>query len=190
MKNNNTAIFENSARRTLQFAVTSPWPDASDSRAHEFMTLSWVISTAFKLEHLLTIIIWPYHRLRYRLTEFDFLKLSADKLLLFKWLQVQVQFFLCKGNRKLCLWAALLNFNFKMTSDERIFSQLVSTRKLLLTFLAHGHDHALVTLYVQFLCPDWSKFDSWVHAKNLCSILKLVCWQLKLTEFCVTLWCF
>ena len=25
-----------------------------------------------------------------------------------------------------------------------------------------------------FLCSDWSKFDRWVHAENLCSILKLV----------------
>ena len=34
--------------------------------------------------------------------------------------------------------------------------------------------HALVTLYVQFLCSDRSKFDRWVHAENLCSILNLV----------------
>ena len=34
--------------------------------------------------------------------------------------------------------------------------------------------HGLVTLYVQFLCCDWSKFHRWVHAENLCSILKLV----------------
>ena len=34
--------------------------------------------------------------------------------------------------------------------------------------------NALVTLYVQFLCSDWWKFDMWVYAKNLCSILKLV----------------
>ena len=27
---------------------------------------------------------------------------------------------------------------------------------------------------VQFLCFDWSKFDRWVHAENLYSILKLV----------------
>ena len=40
------------------------------------------------------------------------------------------------------------------------------------TFSCQGH--ALVTLYVQFLCSDWSKFDRWVHAENLCSILKLV----------------
>ena len=40
------------------------------------------------------------------------------------------------------------------------------------TFSYHGH--ALVTLYVQFLYSDWSKFDRWVHAENLCSILKVV----------------
>ena len=40
------------------------------------------------------------------------------------------------------------------------------------TFSYHGH--ALVTLYVQFLCSGWSKFDRWVHAENLCSILKVV----------------
>ena len=36
------------------------------------------------------------------------------------------------------------------------------------------HIHALVTLYVQFWSSDWSKFDRWVHAENLYSILKLV----------------
>ena len=36
------------------------------------------------------------------------------------------------------------------------------------------HGHALVTLYVQFLHSDWSKFDRWVHEKKLCSILKIV----------------
>ena len=37
-----------------------------------------------------------------------------------------------------------------------------------------SHCHALITLYVQFLCSDWSKFDRWVHAENLSSILNLV----------------
>ena len=40
------------------------------------------------------------------------------------------------------------------------------------TFSFHGQ--ALVALCVQFLCSDWSKCDRWVHADNLCSILKLV----------------
>ena len=37
------------------------------------------------------------------------------------------------------------------------------------------HSHVLVTLHVEFLCPDWSKLDRWVHMENSHSILKLVC---------------
>ena len=39
------------------------------------------------------------------------------------------------------------------------------------TFSYHGD--ALVTLYIQFLCSGWSKFDGWVHAENLCNIFKV-----------------
>ena len=51
------------------------------------------------------------------------------------------------------------------------------------------HGHALITLYVQFLCSDWSKFDRWVHAENLYSILKLVyfdswSWQTESLSTC------
>ena len=53
-----------------------------------------------------------------------------------------------------------------------------------------SHRQALITLYVQFWCSDWSKFDRWVHVENLCSVWKLAYWLLKLTEFCVILWCF
>ena len=35
------------------------------------------------------------------------------------------------------------------------------------TFSYQGHP--LVMLNVQFLCSDWSKFEMWVHAENLCS---------------------
>ena len=55
----------------------------------------------------------------------------------------------------------------------RKFSQLLQAGQTVAFDFAH-HDHALVTLFVQFLCCDWSKFDRWVHAENLCSILKLV----------------
>ena len=50
--------------------------------------------TAVKLQHPVTIITWTYRGLRYRPTEFElFWSYLADKLLLFKWLQAQVQFF-------------------------------------------------------------------------------------------------
>ena len=46
----------------------------------------------------------------------------------------------------------------------RKFSQLLQAGKTVAFDFAH-HGHALVTLYVQFLCSDWSKFDRWVHAE-------------------------
>ena len=89
-----------------------------------------------------------------------FLKLSADKLL-FIWNM------LC-----LCHYGpALLRVWFQSNlGREKWASHLeIQAGK---TFSYQGH--VLVTLYVQFLCSDWSKFDRWVHAENLCSILKLV----------------
>ena len=72
-----------------------------------------------------------------------------------------------------CLCAAQLKFWFQTDLGcENSASYYRQGRQLLLTFLTYGH--ALVTLYMQFLCSDWSKFDSWVHAENLCSILNLV----------------
>ena len=56
---------------------------------------------------------------------------------------------------------------------KRKFSHLLQAGKTVAFDFPH-HGHALVTLYVQFLCSDWSKFDRWVHAENLCSILKVV----------------
>ena len=73
----------------------------------------------------------------------------------------------------MCLCAAQLKFWFQTDLGcENSASCYRQGRQLLLTFLTHGH--ALVTLYVQFLCSDWSKLDRWVHAQNLCSILNLV----------------
>ena len=48
------------------------------------------------------------------------------------------------------------------------------TIKVPVAFDFSHQGHALVTLYVQFLYSDWSKFDRWVYAENLCSILNLV----------------
>ena len=57
------------------------------------------------------------------------------------------------------------------------YSQLVnknrthsSTMKLSLFLPWSRVGHALRPI----LCSDWSKFDRWVHAENLCSILKVV----------------
>ena len=70
----------------------------------------------------------------------------------------------------MCRTIKILISNWPRT---RKFSQLLQAGKTV-AFDFSRHVHALVTLYVQFLCSDWSKFDRWVHAENLCSILKLV----------------
>ena len=120
-----------------------------------------------------------------------FLKLSADKLLVFKWSQAQVYYFFKFIWNMLCFYhdgPTLLRVWFQ-TDHGRENSASYLKIQVGKTFSYLGH--ALVTLYTQFLCFDWSKFDRWVHVENLCSILKLVLlWQLKLTEFCVNLWCF
>ena len=72
----------------------------------------------------------------------------------------------------LCYYGpALLRFCFQ-TNLKRKNSASYLKIQAGKTFCYQGH--VLVTLYVQFLCSDWSKFDRWVHAENLCSILKLV----------------
>ena len=61
-------------------------------------------------------------------------------------------------------------------SRSRKFSQLLQAGKTVALYFCHP-GHALITLYVQFLCSDRSKFDRWVYAENLCSILNFVCFD-------------
>ena len=105
-----------------------------------------------------------------------FFKLSADKVLIFKWSQAQVLIFLIhvKYVGFMCCTIKILISN---RPRRQKFSQLLQAGKTVAFDFSHHvrhHVHALVTLYVQFLCSDWSKFDRWVHAENLCSILNLV----------------
>ena len=70
--------------------------------------------------------------------------------------------------------ATPLKFDFKLTSEAKIQPVFTGRDDMPVAFNFSHLSHALVTLYVQFLCSDWSKFDRWVHAENLCSILKVV----------------
>ena len=117
-----------------------------------------------------------------------FLKLSGDKLLVFKWSQAQVYF--CKKMiwNMLCLChygPAPLTIWFKTDlGRENSASYLKIQAGKTDAFYFSNHSHALVTFYVQFLCSDWSKFDRWVHVENFIQQLETcLLWQLKLTEF-------
>ena len=103
-----------------------------------------------------------------------FLKLSADKLLVFKWSQAQVYYFFKFIWNMLCLNhddSALFRVWFQTNHGrENSASYLKIQAGKSFSYLGH----ALVTLYAQCLCSNWSKFDRRVHAENLWSILKLV----------------
>ena len=95
--------------------------------------------TSVKTGNPLTSIIWPYRGLRFRPLEVEyFLKLSADKLLVFKWSQAQVYFF--KIHMKyvvfyLCLTIKILISNWPRKRKLSHFLQAGKTCLLLLTFL-------------------------------------------------------
>ena len=96
----------------------------------------------------------------------DKLPVSNDRRLkfnFFQWFIWNVVF--------MSLWSStvkILISNWPRTRNLASFLK-IKTGKI---FSYHGH--ALVTLYVEFLCSDWSKFDRSLHAENLCSILKVV----------------
>ena len=113
-----------------------------------------------------------------------FLKLPAEKLLVFKWSQAQVYFFkiYMKYVVFMSLWPRTIKILISNWPRTRKFSQFFKKtcgEDLFLPWSRVGH--ALVTLYVQFLCSDWSKFDRWVHEENLRSILKVVVFVMHIT---------
>ena len=141
------------------------------------------INRAVKTGYPLTSVTWPYRGLKYRPIE-NFL--SADNLLVFKWSQAQVHFFKCIRNEL----SRTIKILISIWPRTRKFSQLLRAKQgKAVAFDFSRHGHALVTLYVQFLCSDWSKFDRWVHAESLCSIWKLVyfdswSWQSFVSSSC------
>ena len=100
-------------------------------------------------------------RSSYALTNYQFEMIAGSSL----FFQGFISNMLC-----LCHYVpALLGFWFQTEAKiQPVFFKVQAGKTL------SYHGHALVTLYVQFLYSDWSKFDSWVHAKKLCSILKIV----------------
>ena len=114
-----------------------------------------------------------------------FLKLSADKLLVFKW--SQAQFFEFIWNMLcLCLYGpTLLISNWPRT---RKFSQLFKNaggQDLFLPWSPVGH--ALGPIFMLWLVKIWQVSSRRKFMRYLETCLLR---QLKLTEFCVNFWCF
>ena len=107
----------------------------------------------------------------------------------FKWSHAQVYFFKWFiWNICLCHYGpALLRFWFQTDLAAKIqpFSQQYRRGKSILTMVTRW------SRSTSKFSSDWSTFARWVHAENLCSILKVAYFDSwSGTEFCVSLWCF
>ena len=119
--------------------------------------------TALKTGYPLTSATWPYRGLRNRLLEVEyFLRLSSDKFLVFKWSQVQVQFFKCTGN-KLCLRAALIKFRFQSYPRMWKFSQFLQVGKTVDTRVGH----AIRPPFMHWLVNIWQVSSCWKFMQQL-----------------------
>ena len=117
-----------------------------------------------------------------------FMKLSADKSLVYKWLRAQVYFF--KIHLKyvvfMCRTIKILNSKWPRM---RKFRQLLQTGKTVaFNFSPWSRvGHALRPIFMLWLVKIWqvSSCRKFIQHLETCLL-----WQLKLTEFCVNLWCF
>ena len=101
----------------------------------------------------------------YPLTSYWF---SNDRRLKFNFFKIHIKYVVFMS-AQLKFW---FQTDFGRENSASCYRQGSAGKTVAFDFSHHGH--ALVTLYVQFLCSDWSKFDRWIHAENLCSILKVV----------------
>ena len=93
-------------------------------------------------------------RSSYPLTSYLFANDRRLKLLFFLKVHMKYVVYFCRTIK-------ILISNWPRT---RKFSQLLQAGKTVAFDFAH-YDHALVALFVEFLCCDWSKFDRWVIRK-------------------------
>ena len=116
------------------------------------------VSRAQVSTHQGRVFFWSYP-----LTIYSF---SNDRRLTFTFFKIHIKYvvFMSVSSRTI----KILISNWPQTQKFSQFFKIQAEK----TFSYHGH--VLVTLHVQFLCSDWLKFDRWVHAQNLCSILKVV----------------
>ena len=121
-----------------------------------------------------------------------FLKLPAEKLLVFKWSQAQVYFFkiYMKYVVFMSLWPRIIKILISNWPRTRKFSQFFKNtggEDLFLPWSRVGHP--LRPIFMLWLVKIWQVSSIGKFMQHLESCLL---WQLarKLTEFCVNLWCF
>ena len=144
--------------------------------------------TAVKTWYPLIRITWLYRGLRFWPIEVKyFLKLSADKLQVFKWSQAQVWFFFI--HMKYVLFLGRTIKIWEIFSDPKI-QPAITGREDSCFWLCSPWSrvgHALHPVLKLWLVKIWQVSSCGKFMQHFESCLL---WQLKLREFCVNLWCF
>ena len=115
-----------------------------------------------------------------------FMKLSADKLIVFKWSQAQFHCFKKFIWNVLCLLLHNLNFDFKLTSDAKSQPAITGREDSCFWLFSQWSrvGHALRPIFMPWLVKIWqvSSCGKFMQHHESCLL-----WQLKKTEFCVNL---
>ena len=142
--------------------------------------------TAVKTGYPPTSITWPYRGLRsWPIKVKYFLKLSADKLLVFKWSQAQVWFFFIHMKYVLFLGRTTKIFTDLGPENSASYYRQDSFFWRCSPWSRVGH--TLRPFFMLWLVKIWQVNSCGKFMQHLESCLL---WQLKLREFCVNLSCF
>ena len=158
--------------------------------AHQFCDQLTAID--IKTGYLLTSITWPYHGLTCWPIEVEyFLKLSTDILSVSNDRRLKFIFSMIRMKYVvfMSLWPHTIRILISNWPRTQKFSQFFLKIRAGKTFSYHGH--ALVTLYVQFLCSDWSILTGEFMRKIYSASWKLFTLAAEADRvLCQLQWCF
>ena len=145
--------------------------------------------TAVKTGYPLTSITWPYRALRCRHIEVKYVfEVICWQVTSFQMIAGSSFFILFY--EICCVYVPLsTNFNFKLTSDTKIQPAITGREDSCFWLFSPWSrvGHALRPIFMLWLVKIWQVSSCGKFMQHLESCLL---WQLKLTEFCVNLWCF
>ena len=139
------------------------WEPKRKLIAHRCCDQLTAVKTGYPLTSIIIELEYLSEVIRWQVTSFQMI--AGSCLIFFKIHMKYVVFYMCRTIKIL-----ISNWPRKLKFSQ--FLQAGKTCQLLLTFLTKVTRWSRSTS--KFLCSDWSKFDRWVHAENLCSVLKLV----------------
>ena len=142
-----------SARQAYQCLI-SHFPSSLGACKLKLYIHYWLIDSCQNSVSL-TSIPWPHRGLRYRPTEFEcFLEVIRWQVATFQMIAGSSSFFF-NAHKKVEFMCRTFKILISTWPRTRKFNRLLHAEKV----IAFGFSHcqALITVYVQFLCSDWSR---------------------------------